>query len=66
MVNAIQDNTNRRKKIAEETIFVSINLIDQHLLQPVKLHTMVQYFVTKIEKYMSTLDGIISLNNAKL
>jgi hypothetical protein len=66
MVNVVQDNTNRRKQIAEATTFVSTNLIDQHLLQPVKLHTMVQDFMKKLEKDMSTLDDSISMNNATL
>jgi hypothetical protein len=66
MVNAVQDNTNRRKQIVEATTFISTDLIDQHLLQPVKLHMMVQDFMTKLEKDMSTLDDNISLNNATL
>jgi hypothetical protein len=66
MVNAVQDSTNRRKQIVEATTFVSTDLIDQHLLQPVKLHTMVQAFMKKLEKDMSTLDDSISLNNATL
>jgi hypothetical protein len=66
MVNAIHDNINRRQQIAEATTFVSTELIDQHLLQPVKLHTMVQAFVAKLKKNMSTLDDNITLNNEAL
>jgi HD superfamily phosphohydrolase YqeK len=66
MVNAVQDSTNRRKQIVEASNFLSIDLIDQHMLQPIKLHTMVQDFMTKLEKDMSILDDNISLNNATL
>jgi hypothetical protein len=45
---------------------VSTDLIDQHLLQPVKLHTMVQDFMTKLEKDMSALDDNITMNDATL
>jgi hypothetical protein len=66
MVNEFQDNTNRRKQIAEATTFISIDLIDQHLLQPIKFHTMVQDFVIKLEKDMRTFDENIALNNETL
>jgi hypothetical protein len=66
MVNAVQDNSNRMKQIVEATTFVSIDLIDHHLLQPIKLHTMVQSFMTKLEKDMSTLNDNIYLNNETL
>ena len=66
MVNAVQDNTNRRKTIVEVATFISIDLIDQHFLQPIKLHTMVQAFVTKLEKDMRTLDDSISMKKETL
>ena len=66
MVNAVKKNKNQRKQIVEETTFVSTELVDQHLLQLVKLHTMVQAFMTKLEKYMNNIDDNISMNNAKL
>jgi hypothetical protein len=66
MVNAVQDNTNRRKQIVETTTFVSTDLIDQPLLQPVKLHTTVQAFMKKLDKDKSTLDDSIYMNNSTL
>jgi hypothetical protein len=66
MVNEVQDSTNRRKQIAKETTCVSTNLIDQHLLQPVKLHMMVQAFVKNLEKDMRNLNDSIYLKNATL
>jgi hypothetical protein len=66
LVNAVQDNTSRRRQIVEATTFVSTDLIDQHLLQSVKLHTMIQDFMTKLEKDMSALDENISMNKATL
>jgi hypothetical protein len=66
LVNAVHDSTNQRKEVVEETTFVSTYLIDQHLLQPVKLHTMVQAFMTRLEKDMGTLEDNITLINATL
>lgn len=66
LVNAVQDNTNQRKQIVEAATFVSTNLIDQHLLQPVKLDTMVKAFMTKLEKDMRSLHDNIAMNNATL
>jgi hypothetical protein len=66
LVNAIQDNTSRRRQIVEATTFVSTDLIDQHLLQSVKLHTMIQDYMTRLEKDMSTLDDSITMIEATL
>jgi hypothetical protein len=61
LVNAVQDNMSRRRQIVEATTFVSTDLIDQHLLQPVKLHTMIQAYMTRLEKDMSALDDNIAM-----
>jgi hypothetical protein len=42
------------------------DLIDQHLLQPTKLHTMIHAYMTRLEKDMSALDDSISMIEAML
>jgi hypothetical protein len=63
LFNAVHDSTNHRKEVVEAATFVSTDLIHQHLLQPVKLHTMVEDFMTKLEKDMGTLEDNITLIN---
>jgi hypothetical protein len=66
LVDKVHDNTNQRKAVVEATTTISTDLIDQHLLQPVKLHTMIQDFMTTLEKDMSTLEDNMAMNNAAL
>jgi glucose-6-phosphate-specific signal transduction histidine kinase len=66
LVEKVHDNTNQRREVVEATTTITIDLIDQHLLQPVKLHTMIQDFMTMIVKYMSTLQDSMAMNNASL
>ena len=66
LVNAVQDNTSRRKQIVKVITFVSTNLIHHNQLQPVKLHTMIQTFMKRLDKDMSALDDIIMMNEATL
>jgi hypothetical protein len=39
-----------------------MDLIEQHLIQPTKVHTMVQAFMTTLEKYMQTLDDNVVMH----
>jgi hypothetical protein len=66
LVNVVQESTSRRRQIVEASTFVSTDLIDQHLLQPMKLHTMIHAYMTRLEKDMSALDDIISMIEAML
>jgi hypothetical protein len=66
LVDKVHDNTNQRKEVVEATTTISTDLIDQHLLQPVKLHTMIQAFMTTLAKDMSTLEDNMAMNNAAL
>ena len=61
LVNVVQKRTSRRRQIVETSPFVSTNLIDKHFLQPMKLHTMIQAYMKKLEMDMSTLDDSISM-----
>jgi hypothetical protein len=58
LVDKVHDNTNQRKEVVEATTTISTYLIYQHLLQPVKLHTMIQTFMTTLVKDMSTLEDM--------
>jgi hypothetical protein len=66
LVNAVQESTSRRRQIVETSTFVSTDLIDQHLIQPTKLHTMIQAYMTKLEKDMSALDDSMAMIEAML
>jgi HD superfamily phosphohydrolase YqeK len=67
LVEKVQDNTNQRRVVVEAATTISTtNLIDHHLLQPVKLHTMIRSFMTMLTKDMSTLEDIMFMNNASL
>jgi hypothetical protein len=66
LVNSVQESRSRRRQIVEASTFVSTDLIDQHLLQPVKLHTMIHDYMTRLEKDMSSLDDSIAMIEAML
>jgi hypothetical protein len=65
-VENVHDKTNQRRVVFETTNTITTNLIYQHLMQPVKIHTMIQAFMTTLAKYMSTLEDIVNMNNASL
>jgi hypothetical protein len=66
LVDKVHDNTNQRREMVEVATTITTDLIDQHLLQPVKLHTMIQAFMTTLKKDMSTLEDSMAMNNATL
>jgi 2C-methyl-D-erythritol 2,4-cyclodiphosphate synthase len=66
LVDKVHNNTNQRREVVEATTTISTDLIDQHLLQPVKLHTMIHAFMTTLAKDMSTLEDSVALNNTTL
>jgi hypothetical protein len=66
LVDKVHNNTNQRMEIAEAATTISTDLIYQHLLQPIKLHTMIQAFMTTLVKDMSTLEDSVALNKATL
>ena len=65
LVNVVQESTSRRQ-VVETSTFLSTDLIDQHLIQPIKLHTMIQVYMTKLEKEMSALDDSVAMIEAML
>jgi hypothetical protein len=66
LVNVVQESTSKIRQIVETSTFVSTDLIDQHFLQPTKLHTMIQDYMKKMEKYMNSLDDSVSMIEAML
>jgi len=66
LVDKVQNNTSQGRTVAEAATTVCTNLIYQHLLQLVKLHTMIQAFTTTLAKDMSTLENNVALNKRML
>jgi hypothetical protein len=66
LVDKVHNNTSQRRAVVEAATTISTNLIDQHMLQPVKLHTMIHAFMIALAKDMSTLEDSVALNNAML
>jgi hypothetical protein len=66
LVNAVQESTIRRRQIVETSTFVSTDLIDHYLIQPMKLHTMIQAYMKKLEKDRSNLDDSMAMIEAML
>jgi hypothetical protein len=66
LVDKVHDNTNHRKSVVEASHHNFHRSNREHLLQPVKLHTMIQAFMETLLKDMSTLEDNISMHNATL
>jgi sulfur relay (sulfurtransferase) complex TusBCD TusD component (DsrE family) len=66
IVDKVCDNTNQRRSVVEDDTTMSTELIVQHLLQHVKLHTMIQIFMITLTKDMSTLEVSMTMNIAAL
>jgi hypothetical protein len=50
----------------EATTTVTMDLIEQHLIQPTKVHTMVQAFMATLSKYMQTLDDNVAMHTTTI
>jgi hypothetical protein len=61
LVNVVWEITSWRRQVVETSNFVSTDLIDQHLIQPTKLHTMIQTYMKKLEKEMRALDDSVDM-----
>jgi hypothetical protein len=59
LVARIQDNTSHRRDVTDSATKIKIYLIEKHLVQPTKVHTMVQVFMDTLSKDMQTLDDNI-------
>jgi hypothetical protein len=66
LVDKVHGNLNQRISLVEATTTITTGLIDQHLLQPIKLHTMIQDFMTTLTKDTSTLEESMAMDNATL
>jgi hypothetical protein len=45
---------------------VTTDLIEQHLIQPTKVHTMVQAFMATLSKDMQTLDDNVAMHTTTI
>jgi len=64
LVDKVQDNTNHIILVVETTTTITTDMIEQHLLQPIKLHTMIQAFMATLLKYMSNLKDNKAMHNS--
>ena len=55
LVDQVHDNTDHRWEIIAVATKVTMNLMEYHLIQSTKVHTMVQAFMTTLAKNMQTL-----------
>jgi hypothetical protein len=62
LFDKVKDNTSHRWEVNKITTIVKTNLIEQHLIQPTKVHTMVQAFMATLSKDMQTLDGNVAMH----
>ena len=56
LIDKIQDSTNQRWEIIEATIEVTMDLIEQHIVQSTRFHTMIQVFMVTLYKDMQVLE----------
>jgi hypothetical protein len=56
LLEKIQQSTNHRQEVTEAATKVTIELMEQHLVQPTKVHTMIQAFMATLVKDMRTLN----------
>jgi hypothetical protein len=59
-------NTSHRKEVIELATKVTMDLIEQHLIQPTKFHTMIQEFMATFSKDMQTLKDNMTMHTTAL
>jgi hypothetical protein len=62
LVDNIQDNKSHKWKVTKSATIVTMNLIEQHLIQPKKVHTMVHEFMATLSKDMQTLYDNVAMH----
>jgi len=66
LVDKVHDNSNSRRSIVEAITTITTDLIEKHLLHPIKLNTIIQEFMVTLLKDMSTLEDNIAMHNVVL
>jgi hypothetical protein len=66
LVDKVHDNTSRRREVTKTTTIVTTDLIEQYLIQPTKVHTMVHVFMATLSKDMQTLDDNVAMDMATI
>jgi hypothetical protein len=66
LVDKIQDNTSHRREVTESTTTVTMDLIEKHLIQPTKVHTMIQAFMAMLSKDIQTLKDNTTMHATSL
>jgi hypothetical protein len=66
LVDKVHNSTNHRRSVVEVATAITTDMIEQHLLQLVKLHTTIQAFMETLLKDMSTLKDSIAMHKRTL
>lgn len=66
LVDKVQYSTSCKLGVTEATTTITTNLIEQHLIQPTKVHTMVQAFMATLSKDMQTLDDNVAMHTTTI
>jgi hypothetical protein len=66
LIEKVQQSTSHRREVIESTSKVTMDLIEQHLIQPTKVHTMIQGFMATLEKDMQNLNDNTTMHEATL
>jgi hypothetical protein len=66
LLDKIQKNTNHIHEVTKVATKETIELMGQHLIQPAKVHTMIQEFMATLAKDMRTLSHNIVVHEASL
>jgi hypothetical protein len=66
LVDKVQDSTNHRRKVTESATKVTIDLIEKHIIQPTRVHTMIQAFMATLSKDMQVIEDNIAMHVATL
>jgi len=61
-VDKVQDNTSHTREVIESATIVTMDIIEQNLIQPTKVHTMIQSFMDTLSKDMQTLDDNVAMH----
>lgn len=66
LVDKIQDNISHRQEVTQSPTKVMMHLIEQHLIQPTKFHTMIQEFMATLSKDTLTLKYNTTMHTTSL
>jgi hypothetical protein len=66
LIEKVHQSTSGKKEVTESASKVMEDLIEHHLIQPTKVHTMIHAFMATLEKYMQTLSENTTMHKVAL